>query len=472
MILGDTFIGMCRSFPLPEESFMIKIRKLGLILTLLITSLMGLSACGGGSSGGGGGSGGSSLPTMNIAEDSSGNGWVSLYGQNEIEEYSGSSSNQVLVKTIFLNNPLGLAFDGSGNLWIANNQSISEYNPSRTLITTVSTSGTPDRMTLCGGDLWVTFKNSNTIAEYNPTNGQQIYSFIPSGTPRSITCDSSGNLWVDYSNTNIIQEYNPLSSNAGPINTITPPNNPYGIAYCAGYLWVTNSNSNTIEEINPASGSVIYSYTDPSGLTAENITANSGSCSGVWYAIPLPSGSTDSSGNLLTGEFKLFNVTSRQLIVAYGVLAPTSSSGGGGGGGSVTATGSGTWTTGVCPYSSCNSASQLNYVCSYSGNYSFPIAISGTNMTTPNTNGTFTGTLTHGVSGCSNNASLSGLNLSGSISGNSINLTIVVPANNSNYSTTGTGTYNSNSISGVNVPINFLVGVETDTIIVAFNLSW
>ena len=413
-----------------------------LLSSFFLVVFVFLSACGGG--GGGGSSGGSSLPTMNVAADSSGNGWVSVYSLNQIQEYSGNPSNQALIRTIFLNHPLGLAFDPSGNLWVANGQNLNEYNPSGTLINSISVGGLFNRVTLCGGDLWATSKSNNSITEFDPSTGQQIYSFIPAGTPRSLTCDNSGNLWITYTNTNVIQEYNPASSSAGPIATITPPNNPYGIAFCNGYLWVTNSNTNTIDEINPNGGAEIFSFTDPSGAIAENITSVPGSCNGVWYEIPLQSGSTDSNGTLLSGLFKLLNINSHQLVVAYGIPAPASSSGGGGGGGggssgeggSSTMTGSGTYTYGVC---------------SWSGTYSFTVAVSGSSLT--GTNGSFTSnTLTSGGSSglCNSSLNGTGLGLSGTISGNSINLGLSIPGSPS-FTLTGTGSYSNGSISGANV---------------------
>lgn len=302
-----------------KQHTIMQFQLLSIILALL-TLVSSLSSCGGGSSGGGGSADNSSQPEINITADSSGNGWASVSSLNQIQEYSSNPSNQALEKTISLNNPLGLTFDNSGNLWVANGQSLSEYDASGTLTRSIAVNGAANRVTFCSGDLWTTFTDTNSITEYDPTTGQQISTFLPTGTPRSLTCDSSGNLWITYTNTNVIQEYNPASPDAGPLATITPPNNPYGIAYCGGYLWVTNTNTNTIDEIDPNGGYEVNSYIDPSGLIAENITPSPSpnSCNDVWYAIP-------TSGTQFSGEFKLLDIQTRQLIVAYGIPAPDSS---------------------------------------------------------------------------------------------------------------------------------------------------
>lgn len=281
---------------------------------LLIILAGVLTACGGSS-----GSGPASLPEINVVSDALGNGWASVYSLGQIQEYSGDPSSQGTVRTISQNQPLGLAFDSSGGLWVANGAALTEYDASGTQISSISVGGTAYRVTFCNGGLWVTYKTSNSIDEYDPATGNKLTSFIPSATPRSLTCDDSGNLWVTYTNTNVIQEYSTSSPSAGPITSITAPNSPYGIAFCAGELWVTNTNTNTIDEISP-SGTKVSSYVDPSGLVAENITASPSpnACTGVWYAIP--------TNGSLSGEYKLFDTQTRQLVVAYGIPAPSTGS--------------------------------------------------------------------------------------------------------------------------------------------------
>ncbi len=76
---------------------------------------------------------GPSNPGLNepwgLAFDGSGNLYVANYGNNTIEEFNSSGTGAIFANT-GLDEPIGLAFDSSGNLYVANaaNSTIEEFS--------------------------------------------------------------------------------------------------------------------------------------------------------------------------------------------------------------------------------------------------------------------------------------------------------------------------------------------------------
>jgi sugar lactone lactonase YvrE len=203
------------------------------------------------------------LPAMSvsyaIAFDASGNLWVGNNFANTIVEFTpsqlaagGSPTPAVTIAEVppqpnTLQEPIGLAFDTHGNLWVANNaaSSIVEYTPSQ-----LATSGSPaPTVTLTGaailypneiafdhaGNLWITnsaynvtpsIPASGRIVEYaaqdltttgSPTAVLTLN--LPQGTygavPTGLAFDDSGNLWYADAYTQSIGQYSAASLTAG-----------------------------------------------------------------------------------------------------------------------------------------------------------------------------------------------------------------------------------------------------------------
>ncbi len=127
--------------------------------------------------------------------------------------------------------PVGAAFDASGNLWVTTT-SVVEFTASQ-----LGASGSPTpavTLSATGGSL--------------------------SG-PLGLAFDASGNLWVaNYTgNTVVAFAANQLAANGSPTPTVTVSatggslNAPVGLAFDAsGNLWVTNSGANTVVEFAPS----------------------------------------------------------------------------------------------------------------------------------------------------------------------------------------------------------------------------
>lgn len=237
-----------------------------------------------------------------IAFDSSGNLWESNFGSNSIVEFTraqiralGKDSAPSATVTISedlggaLNGPEGIAFDGSGNLWVGseNGGVILEYSA-----TQLAASGNPTPNVILNG------KN------------------IKFSSPSHIVFDTAGNLWIvdeDIANGNggngEIFEYSTAQLNAltaGPMNVdpflgIASPDFVHleGLAFDgSGNLWVADENADTVDEItSPIGAGLSQNITPAVVLTAATMR---GACT---QSLDAPYGvAIDQRGNLLVSN--------------------------------------------------------------------------------------------------------------------------------------------------------------------------
>ncbi len=172
-----------------------------------------------------------------LAFDASGTLWVANNGGNTVVAFapnqlttSGSPTPAVTLSSTggSLNGPIGVAFDASSNLWVANN----------------------------GGNTVVEFTASQLGSTGGPTPAVTLSATAGSlNGPAGLAFDASGTLWVanNLGNTVVALASGQLGSTGSPSPVVTVRatggslNGPFGVAFDAsGGLWVTNPNGNTI----------------------------------------------------------------------------------------------------------------------------------------------------------------------------------------------------------------------------------
>lgn len=247
-----------------------------------------------------------------LAFDSSGNLWVVDSSNNRVLEYqtpltTGEAASLVLGQPSFtandntvtnstsLNSPNSLAFDSSGNLWVADllNGRVLEYTtPFSThkaaslVLGVASFTVANDQVSKAGlnapnslafdssGNLWVVDGHrvleygaplstheaaSIVIGQNNFTNSSTVTTSTGMDSPSGIAFDASGNLWVSDKLNNRVLSYakpfatfepahvvlgqsNFTSSAANPVlkPSATSLNQPTGLAFDSGTLWVVD----------------------------------------------------------------------------------------------------------------------------------------------------------------------------------------------------------------------------------------
>lgn len=175
-----------------------------------------------------------------------------------------------------LSGPIDLAFDISGNLWVANNgaNSITELNSAGAVQSGSPFSGggmsIPTGIAIdASGNIWVGSGNSNTIAEYNPTtqtfpSGASGFSGGGLHIPYGIAIDGAGNVWTaNNGGTNNGTNISEFSSSGTAITGAGGYqggglSGPWDIAIdSAGNVWVTNAGNSSITKFVGAAVPVV-----------------------------------------------------------------------------------------------------------------------------------------------------------------------------------------------------------------------
>ena len=208
-----------------------------------------------------------------------------------IEEFTSSGGN-IADDGLFTNSnvstPNGIAFDGEGNLYVANYAAgtVSEFTAGGSYVGIYASGlSSPGGMAFDqAGNLYVANSGNGTVVEIMPSGATSIYASGLSG-PNGLVFGPNGNLYIaDGSNNSIVE----ITTN-GPVifaSASQIPNGPAGVGFNAlddpeglafdssGNLYVTNFEDNNIVEFAPdgtpttfaSNGSVQSEPTNPEGL--------------------------------------------------------------------------------------------------------------------------------------------------------------------------------------------------------------
>ena len=138
--------------------------------------------------------------------------YVSNWSGNTIEEFTADGVGSVFASAE-LSNPNGLAFDSTGNLYVANGDS--------------------------------------TIKKFTTAGVGSVFASIGSGGQRGLAFDTAGNLYFANFNNNTIEKF--TTAGDGSVFASTGLNNPAGLAFdSAGNLYAANYGNNTIQKFTMA----------------------------------------------------------------------------------------------------------------------------------------------------------------------------------------------------------------------------
>lgn len=202
--------------------------------------------------------------------------YVSNYANGTISQVPSGGG----VATTFatgLADPMGIAFDSAGTLFVSNQHS--------GVIDTVSSTGTVTPYTTVpvitfglggmiadsAGDLYVSQQNAGIIDEITPSKVISTYA-TGVGNPQGLAFDSSGDLFTADSSTGTIYKIAP-GGGAGQVFATMPNSETVGIAINKNNdVFVSAGRTETVEEFSP-SGTELATFTDPlepAGLTFDS----------------------------------------------------------------------------------------------------------------------------------------------------------------------------------------------------------
>ena len=167
---------------------------------------------------------------------------------------------------IGLSYPQALAFDGSGDLYVANqgNGTVSEFAwGSTTLTATLTGLSSPEGLVFdTNGDLYVSNRGNATVREFAPGAATPTATLSGLNGPGAMAVDAGGDLYVANTGGNTVSEF--VSGSSTPSVTFTGLHDPRALAFDAGgKLCVANGTaSGTVskfipETIVPTAGGVV-----------------------------------------------------------------------------------------------------------------------------------------------------------------------------------------------------------------------
>jgi DNA-binding beta-propeller fold protein YncE len=199
-----------------------------------------------------------------LAFDTSGN----LYAGNwtnpgTISKFNSSGVYQSNI-TSNLSYVAALAFDSSGNLYAVNRggNTISKFNSSGNYLSNITTNmNVPYGLAIYSGNLYVANAGDSTISKFD-SSGVYISNITTNlGSPYGLAFDSSGNLYAANNSSNTISKFDSSGAyvNIGSIGS-TNLSGPSGLAFdSSGNLYASNGTSKTISKFD-SSGTFLTSW--------------------------------------------------------------------------------------------------------------------------------------------------------------------------------------------------------------------
>jgi len=195
----------------------------------------------------------------NLFEVDTGNGSGGYINKFTAAQVGSGGGSPTVFASGFLN-PYGLVFDGTGNLYEAdqsNGDSLHVFTPSASE-TTISLGHNPGQIAFDGaGNLYIANISRGNLSILSSGGSLNDYAYSFSGHPYGLAFDKSGNLFVSSDTGDIYEYLGGNISSGSPITFATGLNNPAGLTFDgAGDLFVADSGSGHIFEFQNNDGTL------------------------------------------------------------------------------------------------------------------------------------------------------------------------------------------------------------------------
>jgi len=197
---------------------------------------------------------------VGLAFDHTGDLYVANHGNNTIHRYSSTGADLGVFATTGLNMPTGVAFDNQGRLVVCNygDGSLNIYSATGSLLSHVST-GVLNPIALavdCHDNIFISTPNigANTgVFRFAPDGGQRtLFATGIDLDPRGLAFDQAGNLYVANQHGNTVQRFSSDGISLGTFAS-TGLRDPFALAFDAsGDLYISNQSGGTIRRYSPS----------------------------------------------------------------------------------------------------------------------------------------------------------------------------------------------------------------------------
>ncbi len=206
---------------------------------------------------------------VGLAVNAAGNLYVANTSNGTVDKVTPTGEINIIASGF--DDPYGLAFDAAGNVFVstAGDGKVFKVTPAG-LVTTFAT-GFDDPFSLAfdaAGNLYVADLSSSTVSEVTPAG---TVSTFASGfdVPDGLAFDAAGKLFVANAGNGTVSVVNPT----GVVSPFASGfNEPVGLAFdAAGDLYVANANNDTVSEVNPAGAinTLASGFNNPEGLALD-----------------------------------------------------------------------------------------------------------------------------------------------------------------------------------------------------------
>jgi DNA-binding beta-propeller fold protein YncE len=208
-----------------------------------------------------------------VAVDGAGNVYIADNNNNAIKKWTATNNAVTTLVASGLSYPAGVAVDGAGNAYIANTYSnaIKRWTATNNTVTTLVASGLnhPFGVALDGaGNVYIADTLNNVIKKWTAANNI-VTTLVASGLnhPFDVAVDAAGNVYIADSGNNAIKKWT-AASNTVTTLVASGLNYPFGVAVDGvGNVYIADLFNNAIKELP-------YAFADP---TAKSESAAAGS---------------------------------------------------------------------------------------------------------------------------------------------------------------------------------------------------